>query len=93
MMIYSYPCGLELRLQTVEHSSLSVTYCGLQGLDLGRKSLGQEALDVHTFHRHVSGRCASLRFYFSLSDVKCLDLDMQRSWILHTQATYAHIYI
>ena len=26
--------------------------CALQGYFLGRKSLGQEALDVHTFHRH-----------------------------------------
>ena len=31
--------------------------------------------------------------YEDLSDVKCLDLDMQRSWVLHAQVTHTHISI
>lgn len=60
MMIYSYPCGLELRLHDCCALELACN-CALQGYFLGRKSLGQEALDVHTFHRHEERTMSGLR--------------------------------
>ena len=82
MMIYSYPCGLELRQKmTVVHWSLRVTVpcrvISLAGNLWARKPL-----------MYIPSTGTK-----NLSDVKCLDLDMQRSWVFHAQVTHTYLSI